>query len=392
MAAGGFLLTLLLLLVASEGLEATAAEDRATKEISNKLHGGDYDKMIRPPGTGGTTVSLQVYFRDIDIDDIKMKANFDITFRMLWNDTRLAYNDMPGLEGVSYVSLLDPYPLWLPDAFFKNAKVTQYSSIHPEQYLRVYPDGHIVFSTRIKLQNSCPMNLRRFPHDTQVCDIKIASYGYTTKDIKLLLPRTKAVTFGSDIHADRFKFEKSYVDTCNSITSTGEYSCVQVSMKIRRHFGSYLIESYIPTMFLVVVAWFSFLIPTKQFLGRILLTLIPLIALASFSSNYKKSLASVPYATAMDTFNGISLCVIFLTLVYVILCHVYDNKKEEGEEKPAASAEDGEVAKGGEAEGGWMRRLARRARKRANYLSRVLLVSGYSFFLFVYFVAFCGTG
>ena len=100
-------------------------------------------------------------------------------------------------------------------------------------------------------------------------------------------------------------------------------------MKIRREFGTYLIECYIPCMFLVVVAWFSFLVPEGQFVGRVLLTLVPLIALTSFSNAYKGSLASVPYATAMDTFIGVSLCIIFLSLVYVILCNARAAKKGE---------------------------------------------------------------
>ncbi|XP_050692116.1 glutamate-gated chloride channel-like [Eriocheir sinensis] len=375
MAAGGFLLTILLLLVASEGLEATPAEARATKAVALKLQGDDYHKMIRPPGTGPTIVALQLYIRDMSIDDVNMKANFDITFRMLWNDSRLAYKGMPGLAGVNYVSLLDPSPLWLPDAFFKNAKVTQYSSIRPEQYLRVFPDGRIIFSTR---WGYC-------------CDI--ADYGYTTKDVKLVLSgedESQAVSVGAEVSPEGFTFAGISSDTYTSSTATGEYSNVRISVMIRRYFGNYLLERYIPTLNLIIVAWFSFLIPAKQFLARILLTLIPLIFTMFTNMQFKMTLASVPYATAMDAFSGVSLIVLFLTLLYVIVCEVYENKKNEGEEK--ASVEDGEVTKGGEAEGGLVRRLALRARQRANYLSRVLLVSGYSFFLFVYFVAFCATG
>ena len=100
-------------------------------------------------------------------------------------------------------------------------------------------------------------------------------------------------------------------------------------MKIRREFGNYLTEWYFPCMFLVVVAWFSFLVPSEQFVGRVLLTLVPLITLATFSHEYKRSLASVPYVCAIDIFTGISVCIIFLTLVYVILCNAHASKKNE---------------------------------------------------------------
>ncbi|XP_045120654.1 glutamate-gated chloride channel-like isoform X2 [Portunus trituberculatus] len=384
-------LMLLMMMVMASQSSAVTPVAKATTEVARILT-EDYDKKIRPPGHGGTQVKLQVYFRNIDIDDVTMEANFDITFRMLWNDSRLSYLSMPGAENVDYVSLLDPSPLWLPDPFFKNAEITQYKSIHPELYLRIFPDGNIIYSTRISLRQSCPMDLKRFPHDTQTCMIKVASYGYTTKDVDLKFGSLSSVEFGSGIHADRFRFEEYNTEICNSITSTGEYSCAQVNMKIRREFGTYLIECYIPCMFLVVVAWFSFLVPEGQFVGRVLLTLVPLIALTSFSNAYKGSLASVPYATAMDTFIGVSLCILFLTLVYVILCNARTAKK--GEEKASVSSEeDGEVkAASREVEGGWMRRLAHQMKERAEYISRVTLMSVYFFFLFVYFVAFCGTG
>lgn len=100
-------------------------------------------------------------------------------------------------------------------------------------------------------------------------------------------------------------------------------------MKIRRHFSSYLAEYYFPTFNRIVVAWFSFLIPAKQFLGRILLTLLPLLVSMFTIGRNEMSLTSVPYTTAMDIFNGISVCVLFLTLLYVIICEVQNNKKKD---------------------------------------------------------------
>ncbi|XP_069953598.1 glutamate-gated chloride channel isoform X2 [Cherax quadricarinatus] len=316
-----------------------------------------------------------------------MEANFDITFRMIWRDSRLAFSSP---AGVTYVTILDPYLAWLPDAFFKNAKTTQHKSIHPESFIRLFPDGRLIYSSRLNLKQSCPMDLQRFPHDTQVCHINVASYGYTSDNLVFRMADESPIAFSRELHTDRFSFEKYETGFCNSTTATGEYSCIEVSMKIRRVFGSYLLDWYIPTIFLVIVSWFAFLIPPTQFLGRLLLTLIPLITLASFCNLFKESLASVPYIRAVDIFTGISLVIIFGTLVHVILCQVRGSKSQE---KRTESAEEGEGNKGtsdGETSG--MRRLMAKAAERANFLSRLLLVGTYCAFLFVYFVAYCGTG
>ncbi|XP_045620354.1 glutamate-gated chloride channel [Procambarus clarkii] len=370
---------------------SVAGEDpvaTATEEILGILTNPDvYDPAIRPSVADGsaTEVQIQTYFRNIDIDDVNMKANFDITFRMIWNDERLTFNT----GGVEYVTVLNPYLAWLPDAFFKNAITTQRKSIHPEAYLRIFPDGRVIYSTRLSLKQSCPMDLVRFPHDTQVCHINVASYGYTSDSLVFTMAAESAIAISRELHADRFSFEKYDTGSCDTETATGVYSCVEVNMKIRRVFGSYLLEMYIPTIFLVIVAWFGFLIPPSQFLGRLLLTLIPLITLASFSNLYKESLASVPYIRAVDIFTGISLVIIFGTLVHVIVCQVRGNNTQA--DKQSESPEEGEV-KGTSEETSGLRRLLAKATQRASFLSRLVLVGTYCAFLFVYFVAYCGTG
>lgn len=385
----------LLLLALASTAWANTPLTRTTEKLLEKLRKAPegYDPAVRPTRRDGDTtmVQVQTFFRDIEIDDVTMEANFDITFRMIWKDHRLTY--VPDSRDVTYVTVLDADLVWLPDAFFKNALVTQRSTIHPETFMRIYPSGRIVYSTRVSLRQSCPMNLARFPHDLQTCTVMIASYGYTMDNIKFEFAGSDSISIAADIHAARFTLDKFSSGSCNSNTSTGSYSCVQVAMSIRRVFGSYLIDWYFPTMFLVVVAWFSFLVPAEMFLGRLLLTLIPLITLASFCNSYKESLASVAYIRALDIFTGISLTVVFFTLVYVIVCQVKGSKKKTGGDDEAGNVEDGEVKSspsGGEATG--VRGLMRRVQQRGQYFSRLAIISVYVLFLFLYFVAYCGTG
>ncbi|XP_071536830.1 glutamate-gated chloride channel-like isoform X1 [Panulirus ornatus] len=360
----------------------------ANREVLDILSDPElYNRAIRPSADGApTTVQLQMYVRDIDIDDVTMGTTFDATFRMIWTDYRLAYE----AKGVQYVTVLDPTLAWLPDAFFKLAKMTQYKSVHPESYLRVFPDGRLIYSTRISLHQSCPMDLARFPHDVQTCYIRIASYGYTTEDLVFEMASSSGVTFGKQLHSNRFSIQKTMTDHCDSKTSTGDYSCMEVSMTVRREFGTYLLEWYLPTIFLVIVAWFGFLIPAGQFLARLLLTLIPLITIASFYNVYKESLASVPYIRAIDIFTAISLIVIFGTLVHIIVCQIRGSNAPE--EKKSDSPEDGEGKVTSEEETSGFRRLLKQVIQKASFISRALLVGVYCFFLFVYFVAYCGTG
>ncbi|XP_042860157.1 glutamate-gated chloride channel-like [Penaeus japonicus] len=367
-------------------------EGQATEMVLEKLNDkGHYNPAVRPSVDGGATeVKVQMYIREIDVDDENMKADFDLTFRMVWNDPRLTY-DAPG---VSYVNILTPHLAWLPDAFFKNAITTQLESVYPESYLRVFPDGRLIYSTRLSLKQNCPMNFARFPHDTQECKIQVASYGYTAAEVTFIFD--EEVQIGKNLHVEKFHMENlgdNMFSYCNTKTATGEYSCVQIGINLRRAFATYLLDWYLPVIFLVIVAYFSFLIPGDQFLARLLLTLIPLISLASFSYSFRQSLALVPYARALDIFTGISLTVLFATLVHVIVCYVKGGQqKGDAAAEEARSGSDEETAKELSEEPSAFRRTMNKVMKRAEFLSRCVLVGFYVFFLFVYFAAYCGTG
>ena len=51
------------------------------------------------------------------------------------------------------------------------------------RFVRILPDGTVSYSQRLTLQASCPMNLVKFPLDSQTCKLEIGSFAYTAKDV-----------------------------------------------------------------------------------------------------------------------------------------------------------------------------------------------------------------
>ena len=43
------------------------------------------------------------------------------------------------------------------------------------KFIRIYPDGKVLFSMRLTVTAACPMNFRYFPMDHQACDLEIES-------------------------------------------------------------------------------------------------------------------------------------------------------------------------------------------------------------------------
>ena len=114
-----------------------------------------------------------------------------ITFRQKWNDPRLRFDDYKGSNWksfvitlinqtcsgrIKYLTLTDPKKVWMPDTFFRNEKTGHFHNILVNNvYIRIFPNGDVLYSIRISLTLSCPMNLKLYPMDRQTCALKIAS-------------------------------------------------------------------------------------------------------------------------------------------------------------------------------------------------------------------------
>ena len=64
----------------------------------------------------------------------------------------------------------------MPDTFFRNERRgAMHNVLVPNLYVRIHSDGTVLFSIRVSLTLSCPMNLKLYPLDTQTCPMQIAS-------------------------------------------------------------------------------------------------------------------------------------------------------------------------------------------------------------------------
>lgn len=77
---------------------------------------------------------------------------------------------------IKYLTLTDANRVWMPDLFFSNEKEGHFHNIiMPNVYIRIFPYGSVLYSIRISLTLSCPMNLKLYPLDRQVCSLRMAS-------------------------------------------------------------------------------------------------------------------------------------------------------------------------------------------------------------------------
>ncbi|XP_053615922.1 glutamate-gated chloride channel isoform X2 [Plodia interpunctella] len=290
------------------------------KQILDQILGpGRYDARIRPSGINGTdgpaVVNVNIFVRSISkIDDVTMEYSVQLTFREQWLDERLKFNNLGGR--LKYLTLTEANRVWMPDLFFSNEKEGHFHNIiMPNVYIRIFPNGNVLYSIRISLTLSCPMNLKLYPLDKQTCSLRMASYGWTTDDLVFLWKEGDPVQVVKNLHLPRFTLEKFLTDYCNSKTNTGEYSCLKVDLLFKREFSYYLIQIYIPCCMLVIVSWVSFWLDQGAVPARVSLGVTTLLTMATQSSGINASLPPVSYTKAIDVWTGVCLTFVFGALL-----------------------------------------------------------------------------
>ncbi|KRZ10437.1 Glutamate-gated chloride channel [Trichinella zimbabwensis] len=254
------------------------------------------------------------------VDEINMASEFKARFRFeqRWTDERLnfhRFNDENGKK-IENVHLAYDQVIWKPDTFFQNEKSGTFHVVdQPNCFVKIFPDGKVLYNVRIGMTFSCVMNLHNYPMDTQECVIDFAN-GYTTEDIIYVWEKTP-------IHVDpqvtsvlpNMAIKAITNGTCTSKTNTGEYSCLRISLIFERQFSFFLLQLYIPSSLLVVVSCLSYWIDWRASAGRMLLTIVTLLTLITQNYSVSANLPPVSYATAIDVWIGACVVFVFTSLV-----------------------------------------------------------------------------
>uniref|UniRef100_A0A915M276 Neurotransmitter-gated ion-channel ligand-binding domain-containing protein n=2 Tax=Meloidogyne javanica TaxID=6303 RepID=A0A915M276_MELJA len=131
--------------------------------------------------------------------------------------------------------------------------------------VRIYPNGSVLYSSRLSLVCSCPMYLQLYPLDVQYCDFDLISYAHTTRDIiyEWAGNGDDSVQIKQGVGQDLPDFKLDYIDTgveCTSHTNTGSYACLRMRIRLSRLFTYFVLQLYIPTSMVVCVSLVSALV------------------------------------------------------------------------------------------------------------------------------------
>uniref|UniRef100_A0A3Q2SQY4 Glycine receptor, alpha 4b n=1 Tax=Fundulus heteroclitus TaxID=8078 RepID=A0A3Q2SQY4_FUNHE len=296
-----------------------ALKPPSPSDFLDKLMGrtSGYDARIRPNFKGPpVNVTCNIFINSFgSITETTMDYRLNVFLRQQWNDPRLAYKEYPDDSLDLDPSMLDS--IWKPDLFFANEKGANFHEVTTDnKLLRIFQNGNVLYSIRLTLTLSCPMDLKNFPMDSQTCTMQLESFGYTMNDLIFEWLDVGAVQVADDLTLPQFVLkEEKGLGYCTKHYNTGKFTCIEVKFYLERQMGYYLIQMYIPSLLTVILSWVSFWINMDAAPARVGLGITTVLTMTTQSSGSRASLPKVSYVKAIDIWMAVCLLFVFAALL-----------------------------------------------------------------------------
>ncbi|XP_077199308.1 glycine receptor subunit alpha-2 isoform X2 [Paroedura picta] len=295
------------------------AQTLSPSDFLDKLMGrtSGYDARIRPNFKGPpVNVTCNIFINSFgSVTETTMDYRVNIFLRQQWNDSRLAYSEYPDDSLDLDPSMLDS--IWKPDLFFANEKGANFHDVTTDnKLLRISKNGKVLYSIRLTLTLSCPMDLKNFPMDVQTCTMQLESFGYTMNDLIFEWMSDGPVQVAEGLTLPQFILkEEKELGYCTKYYNTGKFTCIEVKFHLERQMGYYLIQMYIPSLLIVILSWVSFWINMDAAPARVALGITTVLTMTTQSSGSRASLPKVSYVKAIDIWMAVCLLFVFAALL-----------------------------------------------------------------------------
>ncbi|KAF3844373.1 hypothetical protein F7725_007536 [Dissostichus mawsoni] len=190
--------------------------------------------------------------------------------RHYWKDERLSFTSSTNKSMTFDGRLVKK--IWVPDVFFVHSKRSFIHDTTTENImLRVFPDGHVLYSLRVTVTAACNMDFSRFPLDSQTCSLELESYAYTDEDLMLYWKSgDESLSTDDKISLSQFLIQKFHTTSRLAFySSTGWYNRLYINFTLRRYIFFFLLQTYFPATLMVMLSWVSFWIDRRAVPARV---------------------------------------------------------------------------------------------------------------------------
>ncbi|CAB1340441.1 unnamed protein product, partial [Coregonus sp. 'balchen'] len=274
-------------------------------KTDNLLRVDDHDFTMRPAFAGpAVPVGVDVQVESLDsISEVDMDFTMTLYLRHYWKDERLSFPSTTNKSMTFDGRLVKK--IWVPDVFFVHSKRSFIHDTTTENImLRVFPDGHVLYSLRVTVTAACNMDFSRFPLDSQTCTLELESYAYTDEDLMLYWKSgDESLSTDDRISLSQFLIQKFHTTSRLAFySSTGWYNRLYINFTLRRHIFFFLLQTYFPATLMVMLSWVSFWIDRRAVPARVSLGITTVLTMSTIITGVNASMPRVSYIKAVDIY------------------------------------------------------------------------------------------
>ncbi|XP_053488543.1 gamma-aminobutyric acid receptor subunit rho-2a [Ictalurus furcatus] len=278
----------------------------------------DHDFTMRPAfGGPAIPVGVDVQVESLDsISEVDMDFTMTLYLRHYWKDERLSFASTTNKSMTFDGRLVKK--IWVPDVFFVHSKRSFIHDTTTENImLRVFPDGHVLYSLRVTVTAACNMDFSRFPLDSQTCSLELESYAYTDEDLMLYWKSgDESLSTDDRISLSQFLIQKFHTTSRLAFySSTGWYNRLYINFTLRRHIFFFLLQTYFPATLMVMLSWVSFWIDRRAVPARVSLGITTVLTMSTIITGVNASMPRVSYIKAVDIYLWVSFVFVFLSVL-----------------------------------------------------------------------------
>ncbi|XP_076095428.1 neuronal acetylcholine receptor subunit alpha-10-like isoform X1 [Mytilus galloprovincialis] len=238
--------------------------DSLKKQIFDSIFPG-YDSGLRPVCEGAPQVNLKIGVavrQMIDLDEPNQRMKINLWIRLKWNDCSLQWSPRD-FNDTEYI-VVPISRIWTPDLTLYDSLTTGMYGMDKYRAL-VYSDGSIHYNFPTIIEVICPIDVKSFPFDTQICALKFGSWVYHGHQLDIQ-PSQSPIDLSSmksnvEWHIPNIEVEKNVVTYGCCLEP---YPDVTFYIHIERKPAYYVTNIIIPSIMITSIGVLCFLLPVDS--------------------------------------------------------------------------------------------------------------------------------
>lgn len=305
-----------------------------------------------PPGEGPLEVLMG--FNLVNITEVLEKEEtleFDGAIYLDWKDPRLAYDPaeygMPSDWSAGDYSVVPSHVYqgdfavkelfegWRPRIVIPNGIGDRSIT---NSAISIWPDGYVEYSETFFARVEAPMDLRRFPFDTQHLEIFFHPFLYSRDEVVLVpddrLARTWNQNLGiADWTRKSVTMEERPTEIAYFDETISEVSEFVVTVEIKRRPTHMIVSLLFPMILLVSLTWSIFWMDNETLATRVNITFVGILSVVAYYFVILDTVPEVSYLTLVDAFIISTFVILAASVVVTVAIENYG-----GDDKAAMAA------------------------------------------------------